>query len=105
MQGKICLHLFITGETSRSEEAMVNLRAITSGLSREDYELKVIDVLDEPELAERWKIIATPTLIRVKPQPERRIIGDLREKELVWRSLGLDAENLYLEEVDNHEGN
>lgn len=103
MQGKICLHLFITGETSRSENAMVNLRAMTSGLSKEDYELRVTDVLDEPELAERWKIIATPTLVRVKPQPERRIIGDLRDMELVWRSLGLDLENLFVGEVDENE--
>lgn len=103
MQGKICLQLFIAGETSRSQAAMANLRAITSKLSSEDYEITIIDVLDTPEIAEDCKIIATPTLIRVKPEPERRIIGDLREKELVWRSLGFDAESVVSVEVKKDE--
>jgi len=52
------------------------------------YELKVIDVLKNPRLAEEDKILATPTLTKALPLPIRRIIGDLSDKEKVL--LGLD---------------
>jgi len=55
--------------------------------------LKVIDVLVEPELATEDKILATPTLIKISPQPVRRIIGDLSDREKVLSGLDLTAES------------
>jgi circadian clock protein KaiB len=51
--------------------------------------MQVIDVLEQPQLAEDEKILATPTLIKQLPPPLRRVIGDLSDKEKVL--LGLDC--------------
>lgn len=56
------------------------------------YDLKIIDVLKNPQLAEDDKILATPTLIKVLPLPLRKIIGDLSDKEKVLLGLNLTIE-------------
>ena len=85
---KYILKLYITGQTTNSVKAIQNLKKILSGELKDVYELKIIDVLKNPQLAEDEKILATPTLSRVLPPPVKRIIGDLSDKEKVL--LGLD---------------
>lgn len=55
-----------------------------------NYELAIIDVLEDPRAAEVDKIFATPTLIKNEPPPVRRIIGDLTDREQVLRMLDID---------------
>lgn len=83
------LRLYVTGKTSKSEIAITNLRRICEQELRGQYELQVIDVLEQPQLAEDEKILATPTLIKKLPPPLRRVIGDLSDKEKVL--LGLEV--------------
>ncbi|MBE2280986.1 MAG: circadian clock protein KaiB [Ignavibacteriaceae bacterium] len=90
---KYLLKLFITGKTSRSEAAISNLKQICSENLNEEYDLLVIDVLDNPQLADDEKVLATPTLIKELPPPLRRIIGDLSEKEKVIKGLELKKIN------------
>ena len=85
---KFVLKLYITGRTTRSEIAMANLKDLFDNELAGQYELEVIDVLESPQLAEDERILATPTLIRKLPDPVRRIIGDLSNREQVL--LGLD---------------
>ncbi len=83
------LKLYITGRTPHSIRAIENLRAIcTSQFHEEDYDIEVIDILENPQLAEDEKILATPTLVKRLPTPIRKIIGDLSDREKVL--LGLD---------------
>lgn len=83
------LTLYVTGQSRNAENAITNLdRIIADYLSGQCY-LTVIDVLDEPELAEADKIVATPTLIKESPPPVCRIVGDLSEREKVVKALGL----------------
>jgi len=89
---KILLKLYITGKTSRSEQAISNLREICEREMKGQYELHIIDVLEQPQLAEDDRILATPTLIKELPLPIRKIIGDLSETEKVL--LGLDIRKL-----------
>lgn len=84
------LKLFVTGNTSRSERAIANLRRICEEELEGKYDMVVVDVLERPQLAEDEKILATPTLIRLLPPPLRRIIGDLSDTEKVL--LGLDLQ-------------
>lgn len=86
------LRLFITGRTAQSQRAIHNLRAICESELRGLYEVEVIDVLEHPDLAEMEKILATPTLVKKLPEPVRKIIGDLSDRERVL--LGLDVELL-----------
>lgn len=73
--------LYITGRTARSQAAVTNLRQLCSKALPDAYQLEIIDVLERPELAEHERIIATPTLVRHVPPPERRVIGDLSQEE------------------------
>lgn len=86
--GLFKLKLYITGHTSRSERAVRNLNEICEKELKGRFEVVVIDILEQPHLAEDEKILATPTLIKELPPPLRRIIGDLSNKEKVL--LGLD---------------
>jgi circadian clock protein KaiB len=88
------LKLYVTGRTPRAEQAAANLRRICEeNLQDHEYQITIIDVLEQPHLAEEDRIIATPTLIKLSPQPQRRIIGDLsnREKVLFWLSIQASA--------------
>jgi circadian clock protein KaiB len=85
---QVILRLYITGQTANSRIATENLRKIIDEELLGMYELQVIDVLEQPQLAEEDKILATPTLIKILPPPLRKIIGDLSNREKVL--LGLD---------------
>jgi circadian clock protein KaiB len=82
------LRLYITGATSRSVDAIKNIKKICEEYLEGRYELEVIDLYQKPCLAKDEQIIAAPTLIKKLPLPFRRIIGDLSNKEKVL--LGLD---------------
>jgi len=86
---KIKLTLYITGHTSKSIHAIENLKKISEGELKDKIEIRIVDVLEHPQLAEDEKILATPTLVKTLPSPVRRIIGDLSQVEKVL--LGLDV--------------
>jgi circadian clock protein KaiB len=81
--------LYVTGTTPRAQLAIANLKRICEEDLRGQYELQIIDVLEDPQLAEDDKVLATPTLIKRLPPPLRRVIGDLSDKEKVL--LGLEV--------------
>ena len=85
------LRLFITGRTSHSVRALENLQKICDIDLKGHYELEVIDVLEDPERADMDKILATPTLVRRLPEPMRKVIGDLSDRDKVL--MGLDIFN------------
>ena len=93
---KFKLRLYITGRTPQSQRALANLRAICEADLKGVYEIEVIDVLEHPTLAENEKILATPTLVKRLPEPVRKIIGDLSDRDKV--QLGLDLEQLEQED-------
>jgi circadian clock protein KaiB len=84
---KFILKLYVTGKTPRAETAIANLRRICDEELEGEYDLRIIDVLEDPEAAEGDKVLATPTLIKQLPPPLRRIIGDLSNKEKVLLGL------------------
>lgn len=86
------LRLYVTGRTLKSHRAIDNLHAICEAELKGHYEIEVIDVLEHPSLAETEKVLATPTLVKRLPEPVRKIIGDLSDREKVL--LGLDVEQL-----------
>lgn len=101
MSKEYILKLYIMGDTANSQAAIKNLNRILEKEIKDLYTLEVIDVLGRPELAERDKILATPTLIKVSPAPARRIIGDLSDGGKV--RLGLELDNKPKQLVDSNE--
>jgi circadian clock protein KaiB len=83
------LRLYVAGDSPNSLLARRNLDAVLAELQAQGTSLELIDVLREPERGLRDRILATPTLVRATPLPELRIIGTLRDRELLVRRLGL----------------
>ena len=82
------LRLYVTGMTPRSTRAITNLQQICDEYLDGRYDLKVVDIYQQPVLAKGEQIIAAPTLIKKLPLPFRRIIGDMSRHDRVL--LGLD---------------
>ena len=83
------LRLFITGASPNSTRAVNNLKMICETYLKENYEMEIVDVHQQPLIAESEAIIALPLLIKKSPGPERRLIGDMSNTEKVLRGLGL----------------
>ncbi len=84
--------LYVTGNTPRSERAITNLRRLCEEQLGRGYSLEVIDVLEQPDLAETEKVLATPTLVKEAPPPAWRITGDLGDARRVLVLLALDGD-------------
>jgi circadian clock protein KaiB len=75
--GRYVLRLFVAGATARSRQAVLRVRQLCEAELKDNCELEVIDIYQQPELARANQIVATPTLIREFPKPVRRFIGNL----------------------------
>lgn len=83
------LRLFVTGTTARSTRAIENMKQICEENLEGRYDLEVIDVYANPEATKELQVIATPTLVKILPEPLRRIIGDLSDREKVLAGLNV----------------
>ena len=83
------LKLYVAGKTPRSMTALENLRQICEDHLKGRYQIEVIDLARNPQLARTDKILAIPTLVRNLPMPIRRIIGDLSDTEQVLIGLNI----------------
>ncbi|RYY50716.1 MAG: circadian clock protein KaiB [Chitinophagaceae bacterium] len=83
------LRLYVAGQTPKSVAAMQNLKRYCETHLKGRYEIEVIDLLVQPQLAEGDQIFAIPTLVRRVPEPIRKIIGDLSNEERVLVGLNI----------------
>ena len=83
------LRLFVTGQTRRSVRAVENVRQICERHLKDRYDLEVVDIYQQPELAARHQLIAAPTLIKEMPLPIRRLVGDMSDNARVLSGLSL----------------
>lgn len=81
--------LYVAGQTERSQAAELNLRALCESHLPGGFELEVIDATEQPDLAEEHRILATPTVVRLAPLPQRRVIGDMSDHQRAAYALGL----------------
>lgn len=85
----VVLRLFVTGMTPRSLRAIAQITAICKESLSGAHELEIIDIYQHPLLASENQIIASPTLLKVHPPPEVRLVGELSDRAGVLRSLGV----------------
>jgi circadian clock protein KaiB len=83
------LRLYVTGKTPNSLRAIANLKEVCEEYLPGQYDLQVIDIYQQPELAEGDRIMVVPTLIKKLPAPLRRLIGDLSDRERMMIRLDL----------------
>lgn len=86
------LRLYVAGQSPKSLAAFANLKRICEEYLDGQYQIEVIDLMQNPQLAREDQILAIPTLVRKLPEPLRKIIGDLSNKERVL--VGLDVRPL-----------
>ena len=93
--GQFQFTLYVAGDSPRSQQAAANLRRLGDERLGGDYVLQIIDVMSEPERAERERILTTPTLVKEAPGPARRVTGDLSNPEMVLVALALFGDALH----------
>ena len=87
-QAKYVLRLYVSGSTLKSALAVENIKRICEQHLKNRYDLEVIDIYQQPNLARDEQIVAVPTLIKCLPPPQRRLIGDMSSLKKVF--VGLD---------------
>jgi circadian clock protein KaiB len=86
------LRLYVAGQSPKSLYAFTNLTRLCDEHLAGHYEIEIIDLVQRPSLARSDDIVAIPTLVRVRPAPLRKIIGDLSDTERVLVGLRLRPE-------------
>lgn len=86
------LHLYVADTTARSILASGNLQRLCDQYLKGHYRVTVIDIVKEPELAREHEILATPTLVRMVPGPQKTVIGCLSDTERVLKALQMDKQ-------------
>jgi circadian clock protein KaiB len=87
--GAFRLRLFVAGDGPNSVRALANLTELCDRHLRGRHEIEVVDVLREPQRALSEGVYLTPTLVKVSPDPVRRVVGSLSESRPVLEALGL----------------
>ncbi len=85
---KYVLELYVTGMSPKSRLSIKKVKELCETFLAGRYELKVIDLFQNPEEARKAQIIAAPTLLKLLPLPLRKIIGDMADEDRVL--IGLD---------------
>ncbi len=86
------LELYISGATAHSRAAVANIKALAEKYLKGRYRLVVTDLYQEPAKAREEQIIVVPMLVKRRPLPLQRIVGDLASEEHVLFGLQLDPE-------------
>ncbi len=82
------LRLYVAGQTVRSLRAVANIQRLCAEQLGGNYRLEVIDLYQQPQLAQEAQIVAVPALIKRLPAPLRVVIGDMSDADRVL--VGLD---------------
>ena len=83
------LTLYVSGASPRSAQALETVRRLCDEELQGQVELQVVDVADEPALADRDRIVAVPTLVQRWPAPARQLVGDLADVDRLRAGLDL----------------
>lgn len=86
LQGYTLL-LFISNQNLPNPETLQTIHQILEEGLNLPYTLKIVDINKHPEQAEQFNISATPTLVRIQPQPTRRIVGEFDNWQRVLQIL------------------
>ncbi len=81
MDKKYIFKLFLAGLGPEDQTKIVNLKKILKSTFEDDFNLEVVNVLENPELAESQEIVATPTMIRETPVPVQKSMINLRKSD------------------------
>lgn len=81
--------LYVAGDGTNSVQAAANFNALCRTHLADRSEIEIVDVFQEPMRAQEDGVFMTPTLLRLAPAPERRVVGTLSQMSSVMMALGL----------------
>lgn len=87
---KFKFRLYVAGDAFNSAQAISNLNAMCRTHLVDRHEIDIVDVFREPQRALEDGIFMTPTLVKLAPAPQRRVVGTLSQTQPVLQALGLD---------------
>jgi circadian clock protein KaiB len=87
------LRLYIAGTSSKSVRAVANIKEICNKNLANRFDLEVIDIYQQPALAEEVQVIAAPTLVKQLPLPSRKFVGDMSNTDRILVGLEIKAAN------------
>ncbi len=88
-QDKLSLQLYVSGMSPKSIEAIQNINNLCEEYPLGCFELEIIDIYKNPELASENSIVFSPSLIKLFPNPKKILIGTLKDREKVIKALGI----------------
>ena len=86
-KARLQLRLYVAGNAPNSLLAIANLRAICGTHYAATHDLEIVNRLTDPRRALADGIVVTPTLLKLLPLPEQRMIGDLSDTSEVLMTL------------------
>jgi circadian clock protein KaiB len=89
IEGKLVLQLYVSGMSPKSLEAIQNLKLLCDEYLKDAFDLEIIDIYKNPELASEQSIVFSPSLIKKLPLPKKVLIGTLKDSEKVIKALGI----------------
>ncbi len=89
---RFVLRLYVSGLSTRSRRAIDNVQRLCEAHLPGRYELQIIDIYQQPELAKEQQLVAAPTLLKQLPLPLRKVVGDMHDASRVLVMLGVRPE-------------
>jgi circadian clock protein KaiB len=89
IEGKLVLKLYVSGMSSKSMEAIENLKLLCDQELRGCFELEIIDIFKNPKLATEQHIVFSPSLLKKLPLPQKTLVGTLSDTKKVLKALGI----------------
>ena len=89
VEDKVVLQLYVSGMSPKSMEAIENIKRLCDEHLNDAFELEIIDIYKNPEVASRQQIVFSPSLIKSLPLPKKTLVGNFTDKEKVIKALGI----------------
>jgi circadian clock protein KaiB len=89
IEGKLVLQLYVSGMSSKSMEAIENIKRLCDEHLNGAFQLEIIDLYKNPEAASEQQIVFSPSLIKQLPLPKKTLIGTFADTEKVIKGLGI----------------
>ena len=83
------LRLYVNGRSPYARQAVAAVNELRTTHLPPGSRVDVVDVAERPDVAEDERLLATPLLVRLAPEPVRRIVGDLSDLDEVVEALHL----------------
>lgn len=104
VDGERRFRVFVAGNSWRSQRVVQALHDLCAAHGVAVYEIEVVDLVQQPQLAEEYGVLALPMVMRVAPEPPVRVIGDLSAADVAADVLGLSSGPGFIDLPGREEG-